>query len=218
MFTHLKNQHRTKQDTGLQTRENMKTVILALVVLVVVSQSEALECYCAGARTCPDRTETCKGLDQVCVRASVSVADGRYSNYFMGCWLEEGCKELNKPGGYSGSCCTQDLSQIKKKLQPGSTHLRNQKSRRTVDPRFVNRHVKTIDCIYKGENMKTMILALMVLVVVSQGTRFGLYKHGEHREQEYLSRPARYLNSRTISPDLHGISTPGLFSALCFQS
>ncbi|KAK5917728.1 hypothetical protein CgunFtcFv8_002549 [Champsocephalus gunnari] len=52
--------HPDELNAGLQTREHMKAVSLALVVLVVVSQGEALKWYCAGtSEACPGPVGTC---------------------------------------------------------------------------------------------------------------------------------------------------------------
>ncbi|GLD74678.1 weak neurotoxin 6-like protein [Lates japonicus] len=48
----------------------MKLVILSLLVVLVVSQSEALRCNCGGIRNCPGgRVETCHDSDSVCISA-----------------------------------------------------------------------------------------------------------------------------------------------------
>uniref|UniRef100_A0AAX7VCT4 UPAR/Ly6 domain-containing protein n=1 Tax=Astatotilapia calliptera TaxID=8154 RepID=A0AAX7VCT4_ASTCA len=49
----------------------MKTVIVAVLVLLVISQSEALKCYCGGLRHCPNSVETCHGFNNVCTSAII---------------------------------------------------------------------------------------------------------------------------------------------------
>ncbi|AWP17756.1 putative ras-related protein Rab-5C-like [Scophthalmus maximus] len=44
----------------------MKPVILVLLVVLVVSHSEALRCYCGGRRQCSGNVETCRGSGYVC--------------------------------------------------------------------------------------------------------------------------------------------------------
>ncbi|XP_078019813.1 uncharacterized protein LOC144459473 [Epinephelus lanceolatus] len=91
-----------------QTRENMKTVILALVVLLVVSQGEALTCWCGGIRSCSGRTETCSISEDVC--ASVSFHQFPRNN-FHGCYSEDACRRLNHPGVVSCRYCKTDMCQ-----------------------------------------------------------------------------------------------------------
>ncbi|KAL7372155.1 hypothetical protein ABVT39_011101 [Epinephelus coioides] len=91
-----------------QTRENMKTVILALVVLLVVSQGEALVCWCGGTRSCSGRTETCRRSDNVC--ASVRYENSPRNN-FHGCYQRDNCQKLNHPGVVSCGCCNTDRCQ-----------------------------------------------------------------------------------------------------------
>uniref|UniRef100_A0A3B5ACK6 Toxin 3FTx-Oxy5-like n=1 Tax=Stegastes partitus TaxID=144197 RepID=A0A3B5ACK6_9TELE len=85
----------------------MKTLILALLLLVVVSQSEALRCYCGGRKICSSKTETCYGTDQVC--ASIVFHFGKYQPEFSGCYSASNCRLMNQPGLITTSCCTTDL-------------------------------------------------------------------------------------------------------------
>ncbi|TKS89653.1 hypothetical protein D9C73_023781 [Collichthys lucidus] len=84
----------------------MKTVILALLVLVAVSQSEALKCNCGGLRRCPTRVETCWGSNKVC--ASVVIYAGSTTRYFKGCMGSRECMLMNRPGVSSARCCSRD--------------------------------------------------------------------------------------------------------------
>uniref|UniRef100_A0A3Q3KDS5 UPAR/Ly6 domain-containing protein n=1 Tax=Monopterus albus TaxID=43700 RepID=A0A3Q3KDS5_MONAL len=86
----------------------MKTVILALLVVLVVSQSEALKCNCGGARRCPGgRIETCSPDSDVCISAIIYAGSSVTS--FRGCYPSSGCVLLNQPGISSASCCRTDL-------------------------------------------------------------------------------------------------------------
>ncbi|TDG97947.1 hypothetical protein EPR50_G00213510 [Perca flavescens] len=97
-------------EIGVQTRENMKTVILALLVLLVVSHGEALTCWCGGLRKCAGRTEVCSGSNDVC--ASVRFAQyPANKNNFWGCYTESNCRKLNYPGVASCTSCRTDLCQ-----------------------------------------------------------------------------------------------------------
>ncbi|CAB1442973.1 unnamed protein product, partial [Pleuronectes platessa] len=49
------------------TSENMKSVILALLVVLVVGHSEALKCNCSVSSLCSGSIQTCSGSDQVCI-------------------------------------------------------------------------------------------------------------------------------------------------------
>uniref|UniRef100_A0A3Q3BF95 Snake toxin/toxin-like domain-containing protein n=1 Tax=Kryptolebias marmoratus TaxID=37003 RepID=A0A3Q3BF95_KRYMA len=84
----------------------MKPVILAVLVLLLVSQNEALKCYCGGKRQCSNPIETCSGTDNVC--ASVIFHAPIYS-YFKGCYRRTDCLLLNQPGLISATCCGSDL-------------------------------------------------------------------------------------------------------------
>ncbi|XP_078019774.1 three-finger toxin A2-like isoform X2 [Epinephelus lanceolatus] len=88
-----------------QTRENMKTVILALVVLLVVSQGEALTCYCGGRKQCSESTETCTGSNEVC---AIIVSQHDYS-YFQSCLDGSDCRRLIQSSDAFGVCCVTDL-------------------------------------------------------------------------------------------------------------
>ncbi|KAL7372536.1 hypothetical protein ABVT39_018057 [Epinephelus coioides] len=95
----------SQHEISEQTRENMKTVILALVVLLVVSQGEALRCYCGGRTDCSDRIQTCSGSNQVC---AYIIFHHDYS-YFQSCYNEDDCRLLSQSPVTSGSCCSTDL-------------------------------------------------------------------------------------------------------------
>uniref|UniRef100_A0AAQ4R2T8 UPAR/Ly6 domain-containing protein n=1 Tax=Gasterosteus aculeatus aculeatus TaxID=481459 RepID=A0AAQ4R2T8_GASAC len=85
----------------------MKTVILALLVLVVVSQGEALRCNCGGASKCSGRIETCSGFNPVC--ASMILQAGSRVSYFKRCMKESDCRLLLNTNVASGHCCSTDL-------------------------------------------------------------------------------------------------------------
>nr|XP_046233359.1 phospholipase A2 inhibitor and Ly6/PLAUR domain-containing protein-like [Scatophagus argus] len=85
----------------------MKTVILALFVLLVVSQSEALRCNCGGQKHCSSPVETCYGQNNVC--AGVIIYAGSRPSYFKSCMKFEDCMRLNHPGISSATCCRTDL-------------------------------------------------------------------------------------------------------------
>uniref|UniRef100_A0A8C6NPM7 Snake toxin/toxin-like domain-containing protein n=1 Tax=Nothobranchius furzeri TaxID=105023 RepID=A0A8C6NPM7_NOTFU len=85
----------------------MKTVVFAVLVFLLISQNEALKCYCGGKRQCPDRIETCIGSDSVCISASFYGVPQPF--YFKGCYRESDCVKVNMPGMSSASCCRTDL-------------------------------------------------------------------------------------------------------------
>ncbi|KAM9837966.1 uncharacterized protein ACBR49_018598 [Aulostomus maculatus] len=85
----------------------MKTVILLFLLLLVVSQGEALRCYCGGKKICSDPVETCYGSNNVC--ASVIIYAVTSPSYFQGCSTQNDCMMMNQPGISSASCCTTDL-------------------------------------------------------------------------------------------------------------
>uniref|UniRef100_A0A3B4VID6 UPAR/Ly6 domain-containing protein n=1 Tax=Seriola dumerili TaxID=41447 RepID=A0A3B4VID6_SERDU len=85
----------------------MKTVILTLLVVLVVSHSEALRCYCGGLRHCSGSVETCSGSNQVC--AGVIIQAGSTVNYFKGCYKSGDCERLNNPPTTTSRCCRTDL-------------------------------------------------------------------------------------------------------------
>uniref|UniRef100_A0A8C4F757 Uncharacterized protein n=1 Tax=Dicentrarchus labrax TaxID=13489 RepID=A0A8C4F757_DICLA len=84
----------------------MKTVILALFVLLAVSQSEGLRCNCGGLKQCSSPVETCYGSNNVC--ASVIIYAGSRPSYFKGCMTSNECMRMNHPGISSASCCRTD--------------------------------------------------------------------------------------------------------------
>ncbi|KAK5850918.1 hypothetical protein PBY51_001754 [Eleginops maclovinus] len=85
----------------------MKTVILALMVLVVFSQGEALKCYCGGTtKICSGRVETCSS-NQVC--GSIIIQVGPHVSHFKGCMNANDCRRLSSSQVTSGSCCSRDL-------------------------------------------------------------------------------------------------------------
>ncbi|XP_044033555.1 uncharacterized protein si:dkeyp-80c12.8 isoform X2 [Siniperca chuatsi] len=84
----------------------MKTVIVALLVLLVVSQGEALKCYCGGLKHCLNPAETCHGLNDVC--AKVTFSAGFTGSYFQGCVKAIECMIENRRG-VSATCCSRNL-------------------------------------------------------------------------------------------------------------
>uniref|UniRef100_A0A4W6DIX8 Uncharacterized protein n=1 Tax=Lates calcarifer TaxID=8187 RepID=A0A4W6DIX8_LATCA len=87
----------------------MKLVILSLLVVLVVSQSEALKCNCGGIRNCPGgRVETCYGSANVCISAFLNNPAGA-PRHFKGCYPQHGCESINRLGIGSASCCRTDL-------------------------------------------------------------------------------------------------------------
>ncbi|KAL6094962.1 uncharacterized protein ACO6RY_16258 [Pungitius sinensis] len=86
----------------------MKTVVLALLVLVVVSQGEALRCYCGGAsKTCSGRFDICSGINPVC--ASMFLQAGSRVTSFKRCMKETDCRLLLSTNVATGRCCSTDL-------------------------------------------------------------------------------------------------------------
>uniref|UniRef100_A0A3Q1BT88 UPAR/Ly6 domain-containing protein n=1 Tax=Amphiprion ocellaris TaxID=80972 RepID=A0A3Q1BT88_AMPOC len=78
----------------------MKTVIVALLVLVVVSQSEALRCYCGGLTRCSSSTQTCSGNANACANV----------NRFQSCYNYDDCMRLKQlPQAVYVNCCMTDL-------------------------------------------------------------------------------------------------------------
>uniref|UniRef100_A0A8D3BE06 UPAR/Ly6 domain-containing protein n=1 Tax=Scophthalmus maximus TaxID=52904 RepID=A0A8D3BE06_SCOMX len=84
----------------------MKPVILVLLVVLVVSHSEALRCYCGGRRQCSGNVETCRGSGYVC--ASVIFTSPEPS-YFKGCYTSSGCQMLSHSSVSHGTCCSTEL-------------------------------------------------------------------------------------------------------------
>uniref|UniRef100_A0A3Q1JBW4 UPAR/Ly6 domain-containing protein n=1 Tax=Anabas testudineus TaxID=64144 RepID=A0A3Q1JBW4_ANATE len=85
----------------------MKVVILALLALLVVSQSEGLKCYCGGDRQCSAPTEICRGSANVCGNLIIYV--GSRPTHSRGCMSSMDCSILNKPGISSCRSCGFDL-------------------------------------------------------------------------------------------------------------
>uniref|UniRef100_UPI0037E9493D toxin 3FTx-Oxy5-like n=1 Tax=Semicossyphus pulcher TaxID=241346 RepID=UPI0037E9493D len=87
----------------------MKTVIVALLVVLVVSQGESLKCHCAGpARPCPGPVETCPGSHTMCGNVIIySISPDSF--FFQGCMEPQECRGLDNPGISSATCCSTDL-------------------------------------------------------------------------------------------------------------
>ncbi|XP_054624037.1 short neurotoxin 3-like [Dunckerocampus dactyliophorus] len=84
----------------------MKTVILALLVLLVVCEGEALRCHCEGRRYCEGDVETCVGLTSACGSVTFFFP---ISSYSKGCMEMSDCHRMNQPGVSTATCCTTDL-------------------------------------------------------------------------------------------------------------
>uniref|UniRef100_A0A4W6BLF3 UPAR/Ly6 domain-containing protein n=1 Tax=Lates calcarifer TaxID=8187 RepID=A0A4W6BLF3_LATCA len=85
---------------------NMKLVILSLLVVLVVSQSEALKCHCGGDRSCPGGSvENCAAGGDVCIRAILF----NPPSHFRGCYRSRDCQVINNMGIGSASCCRTDM-------------------------------------------------------------------------------------------------------------
>ncbi|XP_061765656.1 lymphocyte antigen 6D-like [Nerophis ophidion] len=84
----------------------MKIVVLALLVVLVVSQGEALRCNCGGRRQCPGNVETCSGEANACASVIFHVP---CPGYFKGCMKMTNCKIMNQPGITTTACCSSDL-------------------------------------------------------------------------------------------------------------
>ncbi|KAG7507488.1 hypothetical protein JOB18_035596 [Solea senegalensis] len=70
----------------------MKTVIVALLVVLVVSHSEALRCNCGGRTNCPSSgTQTCSGSNKVCINFRFTNTD---LGYFRSCYSAFDCSRL----------------------------------------------------------------------------------------------------------------------------
>ncbi|XP_034427431.1 uncharacterized protein LOC117753451 isoform X2 [Hippoglossus hippoglossus] len=86
--------------------ENMKAVILALLVVLVVGHSEALVCNCGGRTPCSGITETCSALDHVCLNIRFNSPPNRY---FQRCSSAADCRTMMRSGIGTGLCCSSDL-------------------------------------------------------------------------------------------------------------
>nr|AIL82450.1 SSHCSHL338 [Channa striata] len=85
----------------------MKTVILAVLVLSVFSQSEGLKCLCGGNRQCSGPTETCSASIDACFNLLIYV--GSRPPHSKGCMSSWDCSRLNQPGISSCRSCKFDL-------------------------------------------------------------------------------------------------------------
>ncbi|XP_049572923.1 ly6/PLAUR domain-containing protein 2 [Syngnathus scovelli] len=83
----------------------MKTFLVALLVFVLVSQGEALKCYCGGRNTCSGTEEICTTSNHLCV--NVIYSDGISPDYRKGC--AECSHTKDEPPITSISCCGTDL-------------------------------------------------------------------------------------------------------------
>ncbi|KAK7919541.1 hypothetical protein WMY93_010825 [Mugilogobius chulae] len=85
----------------------MRREVVLLLVVVALSQSDALRCYCGGLKFCSNRIETCSDFTELCGR--VIITAGATPNYFKGCMTRTECITLNNPGISSAFCCSSDL-------------------------------------------------------------------------------------------------------------
>uniref|UniRef100_A0A3Q1JHJ8 Uncharacterized protein n=1 Tax=Anabas testudineus TaxID=64144 RepID=A0A3Q1JHJ8_ANATE len=85
----------------------MKTVILALLVLLVVNQSEGLRCRCGGKKICSSPIETCTPLADAC--GSIIITAGSMPSFSRGCVSSRDCMRMNYPGISSCHSCGFDL-------------------------------------------------------------------------------------------------------------
>uniref|UniRef100_A0A3Q1FJ16 Lymphocyte antigen 6D-like n=1 Tax=Acanthochromis polyacanthus TaxID=80966 RepID=A0A3Q1FJ16_9TELE len=98
-------------DFGAQALEfvkTMKTAVLTLLVLLAVSQSEALRCNCGGVNSCPNSVEECTGSNTFC--GTFNAASN--PNYFKGCMSWTECSAWTNPAIATVSCCSTDLCNI----------------------------------------------------------------------------------------------------------
>ncbi|XP_068439562.1 three-finger toxin A2-like [Clinocottus analis] len=86
----------------------MKTVILALLVLVVVSQGEALRCYCGGSMICMVSQYDCVGASQVCAHVTHG-ATSSYTGFAQSCMHERECNRQRNRNVKADTCCSTDL-------------------------------------------------------------------------------------------------------------
>ncbi|RVE59441.1 hypothetical protein OJAV_G00188670 [Oryzias javanicus] len=84
---------------------DMKPVILTVLVLLLVSQNEALKCYCENTVVCDGPVHECKPEETVCL-ATALLQVGRY---FRRCAEPSACSNLNVPGVAYSTCCRTDL-------------------------------------------------------------------------------------------------------------
>ncbi|KAM4623479.1 lymphocyte antigen 6D-like [Polymixia lowei] len=86
----------------------MKTVILAVLVLVAVGQGEGLRCNNCLGSGCTNRVETCRNAYDVCAR--VFYLPPMRPNYFKRCMKESDCRLLqSQPDLMTVTCCNMDL-------------------------------------------------------------------------------------------------------------
>ncbi|XP_077358709.1 uncharacterized protein LOC144004903 [Festucalex cinctus] len=88
---------------------NMKSVLVALLIFVLLSQCEALRCYCQGKSDCPGSEETCSPPDNACSTSIPLVPlDLRPQDYPKGCAMFHKCQKATLRGTFN-FCCTGDL-------------------------------------------------------------------------------------------------------------
>uniref|UniRef100_A0A3Q2V230 Lymphocyte antigen 6D-like n=2 Tax=Haplochromini TaxID=319058 RepID=A0A3Q2V230_HAPBU len=87
----------------------MKTVMLAVLLLLAVSQSEALECHCGGQKFCSRPVETCSSSNDVCSTLVITSGTNACWAASRGCLKSLACRILNRPPVMTASCCSSDL-------------------------------------------------------------------------------------------------------------
>ncbi|XP_077358707.1 uncharacterized protein LOC144004902 [Festucalex cinctus] len=83
---------------------DMKTVLVALLVFVLVSQGEALTCYCEGKSACFEPLETCR-YNEVCSKVMFQVDSS--TTFIKGCTWKNYCSLSG-----TSSCCETDLCNV----------------------------------------------------------------------------------------------------------
>ncbi|CAL1600275.1 unnamed protein product [Knipowitschia caucasica] len=85
----------------------MKSAVVLLCLLLVLSHGDGLRCFCGGLRICPSGgVETCSSFSELCGR--VVITAGASPNYFRGCMSASTCAALDRPGISSAFCCRSD--------------------------------------------------------------------------------------------------------------
>ncbi|KAL7372953.1 hypothetical protein ABVT39_024491 [Epinephelus coioides] len=172
----------------------MKTVILALVVLLVVSQGEALRCYCGGRTHCSSRVQTCSGSNKVCARITFTheISEQTRENMktvilalvvllivsqgeALTCW----CGGIRLCSGRTETCSSSEDVCASVSFTRFQINEQTRENMKTVILALVVLLVVSQEISEQTrENMKTVTLALVVLLVVSQGEALRCYCGG----------------------------------------
>uniref|UniRef100_A0A7N6BMH1 UPAR/Ly6 domain-containing protein n=1 Tax=Anabas testudineus TaxID=64144 RepID=A0A7N6BMH1_ANATE len=88
----------------------MKTVILALLVLLVVNQNEGLRCYCGGNNICLNHIETCPDSANIC--GSIIIYAGPKPSHYTRCMSSSDCAAMTYRGISKCYGCGTDLCNI----------------------------------------------------------------------------------------------------------